>query len=138
MFKFELDPDGLDKKDYYYMVKNILIAFTFILLPFPSYGGSLDGKGMICGNIVGYWFENSAIHIHQISGHKISITDDKYNEVGTDIVEWGQTKAGNKNSVRYLTKLNRKTLTVGKLQCNLVRSKVEISKRLNQKICPSS
>ena len=117
-------------------MKTLLTALMLTLFSSISYGGSLDGKGLVCGSHVGYWFDNNSIHIYQISGHEIHLTNDNYTEVGTDTVEWGQVKAGDtgKYALRWATKLDRSRLMVGNLQCVVVSSKKEITAKLNMTI----
>jgi hypothetical protein len=113
------------------MTKTLFAALIFTLFSSISFGGSLDGKGLICGNNSGYWFESNTVNIYQISGHIITVDNRKYVEVGTDVVKWTEHKAGEKNSgIVYEYKLDRRNLTIGKRRC-IVATREEITDKLN-------
>jgi hypothetical protein len=113
------------------MIRTMLPALIFTLLSSTSYGGSLDGKGLICENDDGYWFESDTVNIYQITGHTITVHNRKYIENGTDIVEWTGYKPGEINSgVVYGYKLDRKSLTVRGRRCDVVISREEITNKL--------
>ena len=133
------------------MKQILIITLLFILQSIPSFGGSLNGKGLVCVNIidpdnfvnsyVGFHFENEFMYEYYFNTDKDKVslrnvqwdykTDEKY-------IWWLSKMYGGYFPPDGHYHIDRKTLrlymTVGKklmFQCEVVDNKTEFDRRLN-------
>ena len=127
------------------IMKKLHVLLFSILIAFKSFGGGLDGIGLVCdpsnNKETSYyiWFEKDFMKLIEIEGYKINwaVNEYSYNENGTNEIQLERPFTVNGYD-KWQNKIDRETLIMenkGYLwQCSVAYSKEELDKIIYQVI----